>query len=426
MQIFLSHSSKDKAVVRRVNKDLRTHGFNTWIDEEEIPFGGSITKYIEQGLTDSDVLMVFLSQHAILSAWVQTEWQAQFFEQINQNEIFVIPVLLEECEIPRLLKGRRYADFSRKEQYETNLSLLLRQLQKTRQEREGKEIRRPRIESVLDYTLELLDELEEENISLPVHRRLPIIDTLKKIPRSGKKIRLQRFKPPIRIRSIYDHIISLAHITDTLLPHINHDVQDHEYAELARCIAFHELNEVILGDIPTYTNMSMNSRNQTRNYAEQRLRSVPPEKREKIANELIWMFLSEKQRISMEVVNAYLEDESSGLYQLFKALDKMDPIIATWRYLHVYRGRLGDNPRDFLRKMKDFFENPDVKAFVRSKKLDSRLYGFLADLQDRRNAWDYYLDPEFIMQPHKIDQFPKDVVRQCIEGTALFTGREAV
>jgi len=420
MRIFLSHSSKDKAVVRRVNRDLRSSGFNTWIDEDDIPFGGSITQYIEKGLDDSDVLMAFLSKHAVLSKWLETEWQSKFFEQVNKDEILVIPILLEECEIPKLLEGRRYADFSKKEQYETNLSRLLRQLQKAKQEKDSSYIRKPRIDSVFDYTAELLEELEEETISLPVHNKLPIIETLKKIPRSGKKVRLYRFKTTVRVRSIYDHILSMAHVADCLLPYINHGVRSHEYAELSRCIAFHELNEVVLGDIPTYTSMTARTRNRTRNYAEQQLRSILPEKRERIANDLIWMFLSEKQRMSMEAVSSHLEDDESNLYVLFKVLDKIDPIIATWRYLHVYRNKLGETPKEFLKKMKDFFENPDVKLFLQAKKVDAKLYGLVAELQNRRNAWAYYLDPSSIFQKEKIDEFPKDVVRQMIEGVPLF------
>lgn len=420
MRIFLSHSNKDKEAVRRVNKDLRAHNFDTWIDEDDIPFGGSITKYVEKGLDNSDVIMVFLSQHAVLSKWLEIEWQTKFFEQVKKDEILVIPVLLEECKIPSFLATCRYADFSQKEQYESNLSKLLRQLQISKQEKESKYVHKARIDSVYDYTIELLEELEEEIISLPVHKKLPIIATLKKIPRSGKKVRLQRFKPSVLVRSVYDHIVSMAHVADCLLPHINHGVNKHEHAELARCIAFHELNEVILGDIPTYTSMNERTRIRTRNYAEQRLRSIPPEMRERIANELIWMFLSEKQRMSMEAVNSHLDNEKSNLFIIFKMLDKIDPIIATWRYLHAYRGKLGESPRDFLKKMKDFFENPDVKLYLRAKHIDPRVYGLIVDLQNRANAWNYYLDASFILQENKIDDLPKEVTQKIIEGIPLF------
>tara|TARA_Y100001936_G_C15530448_1_gene387343 strand:- start:113 stop:394 length:282 start_codon:yes stop_codon:yes gene_type:complete len=58
-------------------------------------------------------------------------------------------------------------------------------------------------------------------------------------------------------------------------------------------------------------------------------------------------------------------DAQSKVFRIFQALDKMDPIIAVWRYLHHYRGMLGDTPKLFNSKMKDFYENPDVASLLR-------------------------------------------------------------
>ena len=424
MKIFLSHSSKDKPLVKRINDDLKSHDFITWLDSDDIPLGGSIVEFIERGLSESDIVMVFLSEHAVHSKWVQNEWQAKLFSHINENRIIIIPVLVNKCQIPKFLAHLKYADFTETYNYERNLSHLLNDLNQLKLSLESK-VKLKNISeksnSIYAYTREFLGELENEHIALPVHKRLPIIETLRKIPRSGKILRLRSFKPSIKSRSIYDHIISVSQVADILLPRIDHGIKKQEYIDLARCIAFHELNEVVLGDIPTYTPLlKVNSRNWSRIYAEQRIRSVEPDVRERIAHDFVWLFLNDRHRKSLETVNQILSDTNSRIRVIFKMLDKIDPIIATWRYLDFYRGKLGDSANNFTWKMKDFFENPDVKDFIRGNKLDSKILDLVINLQDRENACDYYKDSNKVFEEAKLFELPKEVIKEMIEGIPLF------
>ena len=48
--VFLSHSAKDKAVVRDVAERLRKDGVKVWFDEWVLKPGGSIPAKIEEGL----------------------------------------------------------------------------------------------------------------------------------------------------------------------------------------------------------------------------------------------------------------------------------------------------------------------------------------------------------------------------------------
>ncbi len=51
--VFLSHSSKDKKVVRAVAERLRADGLRVWFDEWEIKAGDSIPAKIKKGLEDN-------------------------------------------------------------------------------------------------------------------------------------------------------------------------------------------------------------------------------------------------------------------------------------------------------------------------------------------------------------------------------------
>ena len=71
--VFLSHSSKDKLVVRGVAERLRKDGLRVWFDEWEIRPGDSIPAKIEDGLERSRVLVLCMSAHAFGSDWAQLE-----------------------------------------------------------------------------------------------------------------------------------------------------------------------------------------------------------------------------------------------------------------------------------------------------------------------------------------------------------------
>ena len=72
--VFLSHSSKDKAVVRAVAERLRADNLRVWFDEWELKPGDSIPAKIEAGLEHSRVLVLCMSAHAFGSDWAR--WKA--------------------------------------------------------------------------------------------------------------------------------------------------------------------------------------------------------------------------------------------------------------------------------------------------------------------------------------------------------------
>ena len=70
--VFLSHSSKDKAIVRPIAKRLRADGLRVWLGEWEIKPGDSIPAKVEEGLEHSRVLVLCMSANAFGSDWAQS------------------------------------------------------------------------------------------------------------------------------------------------------------------------------------------------------------------------------------------------------------------------------------------------------------------------------------------------------------------
>ncbi len=121
--VFLSHSSLDKAVASRLALDLKMSRVKDWLDEWEIRVGDSIPLGISRGLDESELVVVLLSEHSVDSGWVEKEWSSKVGEEAASREALILPVLLEDCTIPALLRDKRYADM--RENYMVGLADLL-------------------------------------------------------------------------------------------------------------------------------------------------------------------------------------------------------------------------------------------------------------------------------------------------------------
>lgn len=110
--VFLSHSSKDKEFVEWLANQLKELGHSVWFDKWEIGVGDCIVTEIEKGIGDCDFVVIVLSPNAVSSTWVDREWKAKYWDEIQKNKTLVLPILMEKCDIPILLKTRHYADFS--------------------------------------------------------------------------------------------------------------------------------------------------------------------------------------------------------------------------------------------------------------------------------------------------------------------------
>jgi hypothetical protein len=97
--VFLSHSSKDKAAVRAVANRLRSDGLRVWFDEWVLKPGDSIPAKIEEGLERSRVLILCMSANAFGSDWAQLEAGTfRFRDPLNKERLF-IPLRLDDTPV---------------------------------------------------------------------------------------------------------------------------------------------------------------------------------------------------------------------------------------------------------------------------------------------------------------------------------------
>ncbi|TGL60041.1 toll/interleukin-1 receptor domain-containing protein [Leptospira sarikeiensis] len=111
MPVFISYSRTDLDFVDRLAKNLVSERVHVWLDRWEMKVGDSLIDKIQSAIKSSDYLCVVLSKASVSSDWCRKELNSALMRELEEKRVVVLPVLLEDCEIPFFLKEKFYADF---------------------------------------------------------------------------------------------------------------------------------------------------------------------------------------------------------------------------------------------------------------------------------------------------------------------------
>jgi len=109
-KVFISHSSSDDKVAIEIAHAVRRSGREVFYDRWSLAPGDSLVDKIETGIADAGVLVVLLSRSSVNSPWVRQEVNAFFNRAMSDRQIRIVPILLEDVEVPPLLRDRLYID----------------------------------------------------------------------------------------------------------------------------------------------------------------------------------------------------------------------------------------------------------------------------------------------------------------------------
>lgn len=115
--------------MRKLYESLRADGFSPWLDEEDLVPGQDWVLEISKAVRISDVVVVCLSRASATKAgYVQKEIKSALDVADEQPEgaIFIIPLRLEECDVPIRLQQWHWVDLFDERGYER----LMRSLKK--------------------------------------------------------------------------------------------------------------------------------------------------------------------------------------------------------------------------------------------------------------------------------------------------------
>lgn len=133
LRVFLCHASDDRHTVRAIYHRLWTEGVDVWFSEESLLPGQDWRKEIREAVRFSDAVVLCLSYHSINKAGFVQDEIAYALDVANQQPpgtIFLIPVKLVECEVPKELGYRQWVNLFEKQGW----MRLLRALQKRAEE----------------------------------------------------------------------------------------------------------------------------------------------------------------------------------------------------------------------------------------------------------------------------------------------------
>ena len=133
LRVFLCHASQDKPVVRELYQRLLGEGWiDAWLDEEKLLPGQDWDLEIEKAVESVDVVIVCVSSRSVTKeGYVQKEIRKVLDIALEKPEetIFIIPLRLDECDLPRRLRSWHFVDYFPAAQRERAYQRLLQSLQ---------------------------------------------------------------------------------------------------------------------------------------------------------------------------------------------------------------------------------------------------------------------------------------------------------
>ncbi len=125
VKVFLSYASEDFRVVSPIYDQLAALGLKPWMDKRDLLPGQQWREIIPDAIQQSDFVLVFLSPRSVdKRGFFQSEVRTalKVWEEKLPQDIYLVPVLLEPCSVPRELTGFQWVDLND----EIGWSMLLR------------------------------------------------------------------------------------------------------------------------------------------------------------------------------------------------------------------------------------------------------------------------------------------------------------
>jgi hypothetical protein len=112
--VFIAYAVEDLPVVRRLSESLHAAGCSPWLDKDRLMPGQNWTRSLERAISDADAFVACFSPRSVAK---RGQFQAELRHALEcaqkrpLDEVFLLPVRLERCAIPRTIAGQvQYVD----------------------------------------------------------------------------------------------------------------------------------------------------------------------------------------------------------------------------------------------------------------------------------------------------------------------------
>ena len=121
--IFISHSSRDKAAALQLAKTLNFCGVDVWLDDWELEVGDSLTDRLSQAMNQSKYIAILITENYNKTVWTKTEYKRALAREQKEQRVVMLPLIVGEAEIPEFLEDKIYIDL--REQYFSGITRLV-------------------------------------------------------------------------------------------------------------------------------------------------------------------------------------------------------------------------------------------------------------------------------------------------------------
>jgi len=120
LKVFLCYSPDDKVAVQDLYHRLQRDGIDPWLDENNLLPGQNRENVIRKAVRSSSVVIVCLSSSAQTAGHIHKHisYALEIATEQPENEIFIIPAKLGECDIPERLSQWQSVNLQDEEGYE--------------------------------------------------------------------------------------------------------------------------------------------------------------------------------------------------------------------------------------------------------------------------------------------------------------------
>ena len=112
--VFVAYGKEDAALVRRLCDALEAVGFDPWMDERKLVPGQNWPRAIESAIETSDFFLACYSENSVNKKGgfqAEIRYALDCARQIPLDEIFIVPVRLTPCRVPRCIQRElQYVD----------------------------------------------------------------------------------------------------------------------------------------------------------------------------------------------------------------------------------------------------------------------------------------------------------------------------
>jgi hypothetical protein len=113
-KIFISYAKEDFQYALTLYRYLDELSYVPWLDKIRLLPGSNWELEINKALKDSDFIILLLSSTSVFKrGYVQKEYKLalQYWEQRLEDDIYIIPVLIDECQLPESLSRFQWIMF---------------------------------------------------------------------------------------------------------------------------------------------------------------------------------------------------------------------------------------------------------------------------------------------------------------------------